>query len=176
MKDNFSIEEHFTYTEFIRVVYFQLFRIRIMRLVIVLVLIASVLGMVSALLNPASFKNNTVNVIVQFLMPLIFLFTFFTFFIFIGTGVMRIIKPGIFKPVVVQFNHWGMIRRGKITYELPWNKIRGYKETKRFIFLFNAENPNIIHTIQKRMFSDQYESRQFISFFSQKISSRNDHT
>ncbi|MCP9751359.1 YcxB family protein [Ferruginibacter sp. HRS2-29] len=69
-----------------------------------------------------------------------------------------------------------MIRRGKITYELPWNKIRGYKETKRFIFLFNAENPNIIHTIQKRMFSDQYESRQFISFFSQKISSRNDHT
>jgi hypothetical protein len=176
MKDDFSIEEHFTYTEFIRVVYFQLFRIRIMRLVIGVGIIAGVLGMVSALLNPVSFKNNTANVIVQFLMPPIFLFAFFTFFIFIGTGLMRIIKPGIFKPVVVQFNHWGMIRRGKITYELPWNKIRSYKETKRFIFLFNAENPNIIHTVQKRMFSDPYESGQFVAFVSQKITSLKDHT
>lgn len=176
MKDDFSIEEHFTYTEFIRVVYFQLFRTRIMRLVIGVVIIASILGVISALLNPVSFKNNTANLIVQFLMPPIFLFAFFTFVIYIGTALMRIIKPGIFKPVVVQFNHWGMIRRGKIIYELPWNKIRGYKETKRFIFLYNAENPNIIHTVQKRMFRDQYEAGQFVSFVSQKINSLNDHT
>lgn len=171
MKDDFRIEEHYTYIELIRVVFFQLFRAKIIRVIIGIVLIAGVLGTLTALLSPTSFKQNILSVTIQFLLPVLFLFAFFTFFIFVGTALMMIIAPALFKPVVVQFNYWGMIRRGKVIYELPWNKIRGYKETKRFIFLFNAENPNLIHTVQKRMFADEYEAQQFVAFVSRRVNS-----
>jgi hypothetical protein len=168
MPETFTIKQEMKFIEFLKAVYFQASKIKIVKR---LFLFSVILGTVNSLLNLASpLKHEIVwyQLILQALVLPLFFVAFF--FVFITLGVFLLIKfrANHFKNITYYFSHWGMEKTGNgMKFTTPWSKFIKFQESSNFIFLYITKND--AHIIQKRMFENNEEIQSFKQFISKHI-------
>jgi len=166
MQDTFTVAQDFSFAEYLRFSYYQLPRMKMVRR---LFIFSTAIGLLSGLLGLFALGENEklgVMLLVQSLMPPVFLFLFFFVFMFLGALFVVRFKPHIIRGITYRFTHWGMERIGTRTEAtIPWRDFRSLKETASFYLLHVRENnTDNVHVIQKSKFANSEEAEQFKAF------------
>ncbi|HTE12642.1 MAG TPA: YcxB family protein [Chitinophagaceae bacterium] len=166
MKDSYNIKQELTIWDFFKCSLHAYIVSRPVRRLFLFVFIISVL---SVILGVLTIDNgfSIFSVIYSFL-PVIVLLLFFIVFGILVCFFIYKTKPWLFRNVLYDFTHWGIVRHGEKTdFSKPWRDITRFKETKDF-FIFYVGSVDL-HVIQKRMFTDEGELKGFRLFLKDKM-------
>lgn len=168
MNENFIIKHDFTFTEYLGVTFYLMFRMKVIKRLLIFLII---IGILSGLLTITMARQTTgilLPVLARMLLLPLSLVLFLCLFTTLVTLVLYIFKPGIFKGGQYIFNHWGMQRTGGgIDISFPWSKFLKYHESSRFIFLYL--NEKVTYVVQKRRFKSPGELEAFKGFIADRM-------
>jgi hypothetical protein len=106
--------------------------------------------------------------LITILGPLIGLIILLIAFIVLYTCIIYNTKSILFKRMIYNFTHWGLVKSGNgLEFSRPWREFLKVKETKSFFLLYISKND--AHVIQKRMFRNREEIKDFNFFLENNL-------
>lgn len=168
MAENFKIIQTISFTDFLRVLFYELPKMKIVSRIFYF---GTAIGIVSVLMDFASPVQHQVAwyiLISKLVMVPVVLITFVFVFGSLIALLLMSLRPNHFKNVTFLFNHWGMTKTGTgFEFPRPWSQFTQYRETKRFFFLYITEND--AHAIKKSSFESSAQLAEFKFFISAKF-------
>ncbi|MBV4357144.1 YcxB family protein [Pinibacter aurantiacus] len=171
MENKVCIKQDMTFPEFLKVIYYQFLRMKIMRrLFIWLVAISIFNTVITIFATPTGKETNYASAFSALWVPFV-IAAFFLAFGALAAIVLRIVRKNHFNNIVYTFNEWGMEKTGVgIEYTRPWKGFTHYQESRNFIFLYIPGED--AHVIQKRMFDSNETEEIFRSLISEHLSTK----
>ena len=168
MVNEFIIPQKLSLWDYYRASLYLGIRNKRLRRLLYFIAIIGVLNLVLTLGLNTKPNNTTLIPVFQVLLPFLILVLFFFAGTFIICGLIKLLRPGIFKNMTYQFTHWGMYKKSDtIDHSIPWRNIIKVKETGSFIFLYISKDD--AHVIQKKKFRHADELQSFKSFIDKYI-------
>ena len=166
MTDTFTLKDTTTFKEYLSILYYQIFRKRIVKGIFVFL---TIISLVSVLLGfVLQERMNWYKAVFNLLLAPVFLIAFVYVVGFLVAILLWKFKPAIFN-TTNKFTHWGMERTGEgFEISIPWNKFLRYKETKKYLLLFITKDDALV--IQKKIFESTEQLEDFRKLISEKIS------
>jgi len=138
MVNEFIIPQKLSLWDFYRASLYLGIRNKRLRRLLYFIAIIGVLNLVLTLGLNTKPNNTTLIPVFQVLLPFLILVLFFFAGTFIICGLIKLLRPGIFKNMTYQFTHWGMYKKSDtIDHSIPWRNIIKVKETGEIIGGYN---------------------------------------
>ena len=167
MTETFTLKETTTFKEYLTILYYQTFRKRIVKRILIFLGIVSILRVVLEFALGVNTKWHLV--IFNLLLAPLFLVAFLYVVPFLIAILLRKFKPAVFN-ATNKFTHWGMERTGEgFHVAMPWRKFVKYRETKKFILLYITKDDAFV--IQKKVFDSNEQLEDFRQLILDKIGS-----
>ncbi len=164
MRDEVQVNQNLTLLESLEVLFFLMSRMKIIRGIFLIVVSLSIL---SEILNIDKTKDGF-ELVMGFVSAPLFFIAFFAGLPSIAVILIYKLKPNIFKGISYKFNYLGLETSTISTNRtILWDEFNGYRETKKFIYLFLDKN---CHVIQKRLLRDSAELNWIRSILDEKLS------
>ncbi|RXK58157.1 YcxB family protein [Lacibacter luteus] len=165
MQDTFLLNFDISYREYAGSLLRYLLKSKYLKLFLVFMLILSVVSLLLGFVT--STEANLIVSLISSLAPIVILLFFAPFLFLVFTAIIYFSNSPIFKPVNIEFNHWGVNRLSdRINLSKPWREIVKAEETKTAFHIYVSKNDFII--IPKRAFKDEIEMNNFGYFLSTK--------
>lgn len=165
MQETFYLNFDINYREYAGALFRYLIKSKYLRLFLGFMFILSFVSLLLGFVT--STETNLIASLISSLVPVVMLLFFATILFLIFTMVIYYSNTHVFKPVNIEFNHWGVNRKtDRIDLSKPWREIEKAEETKTAYQIFISKSDFII--IPKRAFKDENEMNSFGYFLSTK--------